>query len=1264
MRIRLLDFNTQMQSKTNEFQVQLYGIDSSGQSVAILVNDYRPFFFIMGDDTWNESILSSFMDCIYVSLGKKNLGKMTGTFHHYNKLYGFSGGKTFPFIKLEFIDTYLYYSVKKLWNEKGIITSFLFGECPTYIYESGIPPLLRFFHITQISPSGWVEIQQITMVDCYFKTTTCALELRCLMKDILPVEDDSMVPYKICSFDIEASSSHGDFPVPKKTYFRLSTSIIDTYKIHRSIILRKNASNVDVDVDVEKESHRLFYDILKASFGIGRFEGIVPVYLKEPLLEETFDRYFDKLYNTTLEISANTKASILNEQQFMNPCILADVMMDIDMDTELSTTTIIDYGESYDAKKSTSSKKLVLLSKLHSMESDDVKIEALNEALTSVFPEICGDEVTFIGSIFMRYGEDIPYLNHCLVVNTCDAVEGVDIHSYSSESEILQEWTNLIKRENPDIIIGYNIFGFDYEFMYQRAKELGCSCAFLDLSRIREPCEMTNKKTVFATGEFDLKYPLIIGRLQIDMYTYFRRDIPMASYKLDDVVGQYICDEIYFIKASIEKKGIIELYTKNIHGLHQNDYINIELGGFTTTHYMKGKKFEVVHMEKNKKILDSDNVTYNVIFIESDMIQQQPKMKWCITKDDVSPHQIFEWTKGSSSDRAKIAKYCIQDCNLVMHLFTKIDVLTSYIEMSSICSVPMSFLVFRGQGIKLTSYVAKKCREMNTLMPDLVKSEDMSGYEGAIVLPPKCAMYLDNPIACVDYASLYPSIMISQNYSHDSKLWTKTYDLHGQLIEHTGNTSIEQTQYQYIDTEFDVLEYKKVGKSQKCVKTKIGTKICRWIQLPGGKKSIMPCILKELLQARAETRKKIKEIKDPFLRNILDKRQLGYKMTANSLYGQCGARTSNFYDKDIAASTTATGRSMIIYARDVIEKVFTEVTYCSQIHGKVRCNAEYIYGDTDSVFFTFHLTELHGSPIRGERALSLTIEVAKEVARICTMFLKSPMELSYEKTMMQFIILSKKRYAGMLYESDVTRGKLKFMGLAIKRRDSCDYLKDLYGDLLDILMRNDSNVLDKVKDVLSIVDTYLSNLKDGCVPLNKLIITKALRSQYKNPDQIAHNVLANRIEKRDPGNKPKPGERMKFIHIVPTNTTDRLSKVQGNKIETLPYIEQTKLKVDFIFYITNQLMKPIQQLLMMSWKEILLCKQYSLEKIKNIERDIAKCSETAADKYKSDIVKTQLFNTYINTIKVKNHNIHMNEFVTKYYTKEQDKDQYQKKLGN
>jgi DNA polymerase elongation subunit (family B) len=119
--------------------------------------------------------------------------------------------------------------------------------------------------------------------------------------------------------------------------------------------------------------------------------------------------------------------------------------------------------------------------------------------------------------------------------------------------------------------------------------------------------------------------------------------------------------------------------------------------------------------------------------------------------------------------------------------------------MSKICSVPISFLVFRGQGIKLTSYVAKKCREKNTLMPDLQKSYDADGYEGAIVLPPKCAMYMDNPVACVDYASLYPSSMISQNYSHDSKVWSKEYDLEvNEILIHCLNIIIKSITSSYV----------------------------------------------------------------------------------------------------------------------------------------------------------------------------------------------------------------------------------------------------------------------------------------------------------------------------------------------------------------------------------------------------------------------------------------------------------------------------------
>ena len=107
--------------------------------------------------------------------------------------------------------------------------------------------------------------------------------------------------------------------------------------------------------------------------------------------------------------------------------------------------------------------------------------------------------------------------------------------------------------------------------------------------------------------------------------------------------------------------------------------------------------------------MNKDDGTFEIEGIETpDMTKH---VKWGLAKDDVTPQDIFRMTNEGPDERAIIAKYCIQDCNLVHHLMNKIDVITGYTEMSKICSVPINFLVMRGQGIKLTSYIAKKCRE-------------------------------------------------------------------------------------------------------------------------------------------------------------------------------------------------------------------------------------------------------------------------------------------------------------------------------------------------------------------------------------------------------------------------------------------------------------------------------------------------------------------------------------------------------------------------
>jgi DNA polymerase elongation subunit (family B) len=549
--------------------------------------------------------------------------------------------------------------------------------------------------------------------------------------------------------------------------------------------------------------------------------------------------------------------------------------------------------------------------------------------------------------------------------------------------------------------------------------------------------------------------------------------------------------------------------------------------------------------------------------------------------------------------------------------------------MAKICSVPINFLVMRGQGIKLTSYIAKKCREKNTLMPVMDKPLFDDGYEGAIVLPPKCDLYLDNPVACVDYSSLYPSSMISENLSHDSKVWTKEYNLNNEQIKETGEKNKNGKfiydnlpNYEYVDIKYNTFTWIKNirGKSEKVHN---GTKICRFAQFPEGK-AIMPSILEELLASRKATRKLIPQEKDEFMKNILDKRQLSYKLTANSLYGQCGAKTSTFYEKDVAASTTATGRKLLTYGKRVIEETYGDLIVDTD-YGKVHSNAEYIYGDTDSVFFTFNLKTLEGEDIRGYKALDITIKLAQQAGEMASKFLKKPHDLEYEKTFMPFCLLSKKRYVGMKYELDPNTCVRNEMGIVLKRRDNAPIVKDVYGGIIDILMKEQN-----IQQSINFLESCLQNIIDEKYPMDKLIITKALRSNYKNPKQIAHKVLADRIGKRDPGNKPGNGDRIPFVYIETKNK----KALQGDKIEHPEYIIQNNIRPDYAFYITNQIMKPVQQVFALVLEKMDAFKrkkknfQMKITTIQNTYDDPDKLEDKIND-LKNKEVKILLFDKYL-----------------------------------
>jgi len=1247
------DTDRETTQNTKEYTIQMFGINEKGKTASIFVEGYSPFFYAKVGDDWNEPIKCDFIEQLRSELGTYYEDAIVSAkLVKQKKLYGFDAGKLHTFILIKFINESAMKKAKNLWytsstcKKTGVYSKklkpngYMFGETGTILYEAQIPPLLRLFHIKEISPSGWITLPRSKTLKHKKHSTTCDYEFTINYKHIIPLpKKETVVPYKICSFDIEASSSHGDFPLAVKNYKKLATNIVDlcddvetncTEDFIKKIILTAFEYNEQPinDVDIVYPINSITQDMLDSLFD--RWIKICPATYKKNDMVDDMD--IDDTIDDAIDDDAADDDAVVEEGAYEN-------------ELACSEETIGFSWKTFKAKIKPYKKKGSIIDLL--LDNDEVretKILELTKTLTSNFPKLKGDNVTFIGSTFVRYGEAKPYLNHCIARDTCDdlpQIENSVIESYKTEKEVLLAWTKLIQKENPDVIIGYNIYGFDYQFMFLRAKELGCEHKFLELSRNKnEVCinrdwrtkkeGLEESKIVIASGQYDLKFIKMTGRLQVDLLNYFRREYQLAHYNLNYVAGYFIGDGVNKLEHTPD--GNTKIYSKNLTGLENGSFISFEEEAHSIDYYKDGEKFEVYAIDAKEK-------SFMIHGIEQPDMKK--KVRWGLTKDDLTPQDIFRMTKQGSKERSIVAKYCLQDCNLVHHLMRKIDVMTGFIEMSTLCSVPLEFLVMRGQGIKLTSYIAKKCREKGTLMPVNDKEDDDDGYEGATVLEPKCDLYLDDPVACLDYSSLYPSGMMSENISHDSKVWTKEYNLKGILIAETGekdpNTGLyiydNLPGYNYVDITYDTYKWQRKNGNPKAgmEKIKVGYKTCRWAQFPNGAKAIMPSILAELLAARKATRKQGENHPDEFMRNILDKRQLSIKVTNNSMYGQTGAKTSSFYDKDCAASTTAIGRKLLTYAKRVIEEAYADQVVETKNHGQVRTNAEYVYGDTDSVFFKFNLRDMEGNKIIGQKGLEITIELAQQAGELASMFLKAPHDLEYEKTFLPFCLLSKKRYFGMLFELDYLKGKRKSMGIVLRRRDNAPIVKDVYGGVIDIFMKDKD-----VEKALAFTRSCLQNITDEKYGMDKLIITKSLRSGYKNPKQIAHKVLADRIGRRDPGNKPSIGDRIPFIYI---ENPDKKA-LQGERIETPDFIRANKgkVKINYSFYITNQIMKPLQQLFALvleQMKDFKKKKGHSLRKwyaeLEQIKKDYPELDQQRKklEAIRNKEVKYLLFDDYL-----------------------------------
>ena len=1272
----------------DDYSILIYGTNNENITICVKIIEYEPYFYIKPHDSWNALTDKEFkkkVDELNVKLledkyevnwkdpetkrntkyNKKIISKEYEK--HFNRLsivkkkdfWGFTNNKIFRFIKISTKSLKLYNNLKYY---------FMSLKDEYKLYESNIDPFLKYIHIQNIKPCGWIKIAKYEIdTEC---NTRCNYNLISKWNDIESININQIAPLLIASFDIECNSSHGDFPVANKDYKKLAQDLCliaksgyDYGKQYLESWLL-NAYFNDIEIDTNCKINKL--------------------YPKNKINIDKVKQQIDKIINEVYLVLE--KISIINENDDDND--------NEDDDENVNKMTVKEYNE-YEDK--------------------------LTSILNRVLPKLEGDKVIQIGTTVHKYGSDEIIYKHIITLDTCDDIENTEVISCKTEKELLIQWKNLMIKLNPDIIIGYNICGFDMEYIWLRVIENDIKDNFsLGLGRsLNRNVTLTEQKLASsAMGENILKSFDMDGTVIIDLFKIMQREQKLDSYKLDNVASIFI-------------------------GEH---------------------------------------------------------------KDDIKPHEIFEKFKGNSLDRCIIAKYCIQDCVLINKLLHKLKIIENNIGMGNVCLVPLNYLFKRGQGIKIFSLINNECMKKGFLIPvikNFTNDEyEEDGYEGAIVLEPKEGIYLNEPIVVFDYGSLYPSSMICRNLSHDTYVNNKKY-------------MIEDPNIEYVKVSYDLYE----GVGDKKIKTDV--KECIFAQYKDGRKGIIPEILNMLLEERKNTRKKIeyktitdihnniyigfpeekenniilsnidtkenfiinksdiKENKDTynkFEKDVFDALQAAYKITANSLYGQIGARTSPIYLKDIAACTTSTGREMIMIAKEFVETnygadviygdsvmPYTPITYklnnneiiittfdkldgmwipynqfklneadrtnkeqiipinmkvwthkgwsdikriirhktikkiyriltnsglidvtedhslltkkveiikpndcipgLELLHSKPNIDVNFDYklndnfdkycylafsGDeqlkaqctfiklqslgynvtlnnynhnnyliiytkdkqsintniikkidvlyekydgyvydiettegvfhsgvgnlilknTDSIFCKFPIRDINGCEINGKEALSYAIEIGKKVEKNIVPILPSPQKLNYEKCLYPFILFSKKRYVGNLYENDVNKFKQKSMGIVLKRRDNANIVKKIYGGIIDIIL----NKQDLNLSVFFLKDE-LNDLVNGKTDIKDLILSKTLKSSYKDPTKIAHKVLADRIAARDAGNKPAINDRMQYIYIKVAN-----AKLQGDKIETPDYIKENKLTPDYLHYITNQIMKPVLQL--------------------------------------------------------------------------------------
>lgn len=533
------------------------------------------------------------------------------------------------------------------------------------------------------------------------------------------------------------------------------------------------------------------------------------------------------------------------------------------------------------------------------------------------------------------------------------------------------------------------------------------------------------------------------------------------------------------------------------------------------------------------------------------------------SKVDVDYSQIPILHEGTDEDRAHLIWYCLKDSRLPVEILEKMMAFVNGIEQSRVTGVPLKWLLTRGQGIKTFSNILRY-KQPSEIVPSRSPKLNNLYTVGGYVRDP-IAGYYDWPIATLDFASLYPSIMQAFNICY--------------------STVVPLAVAQEMLTPDDYSIPPIPGADFCFVKTHI-------------RRGVLPDMLDALLEQRRYVKGLLKTAEPGSLfYGVLDGRQLALKVVCNSVYGFLKAFI--LIDPRLMTAVTSWGQEMIKETARICEEEFK----CRWIVDRKACiqqgidfekeplegepdprpmrqyDARIIYGDTDSVMVDF-----------GDTTLRQIIQFGNEAAKRCTQTFVAPNKLEFESVKLRALFMKKKRYGSLELEgatADMTiaeacaKAKIVPKGLESKRRDNAKIGSETQTKVLTLILRQGD-----IAGAQAVVEQAIADLLNDRVDMSKLIITKGLSktdAQYaQGGTKQQHTELKKRIEARAHVTGevvPQTGDRVPFV------MTAGLKNSKACELSEHPiYAQKNRIPIDKQYYIQKQIMAATLRVFTCVWE--------------------------------------------------------------------------------